>query len=132
MQKSTNNLKEVRKAQGFTLAQLSANTGVPVSSIGAFEKGTRPLKAEHRQVIENLLGVEIVETQQNIPEKKSLAIDEGSESYTVRLGIWREASNEKLEALLREYSDEKDWGAVKEITTELLNRKITDKLKGKK
>jgi hypothetical protein len=56
-------------------------------------------------------------------------INEEAAPYRIRRMIWIEADNEKLEALLHEYAIEKDWGAVKEITTELLNRKITNKLK---
>jgi transcriptional regulator with XRE-family HTH domain len=139
MKKSTNNLKSLRKVHRLTLAQLSEHTGVPVSSIGAFEKGTRPLKQEHRKAIEGHFGVEIVEIAETeesaesypLSEPKTFAVEENQDCYKVRLKIWRDADNAKLTALLKEYTDEMDWGAVKEISNELLNRKITDKLKGR-
>lgn len=111
---------------GVKLKSLSAQTGVPTSSIGAFKNGDRPIKNEHRESLERFFGEKIVE----IPQKERVApvVKEEPPSYSVRRSIWLEADNNRLEALLREYAEERDWGAVKEITAELLNRKITDKL----
>ena len=109
--------------------QLVEKTGVPRSTIAAFETGKRPLPADHRAALEKFFGVEIVETTQTQPAPKTG--EEIVEPYKVRKAIWMDAPNNRLEELLEEYAAEKDWGAVKEITTELLNRKITDKLKRK-
>jgi hypothetical protein len=125
---STNNLQHLMDRAGVTLKGLSAQTGVPVSTIGAFKNGDRPLKKrEHRKALEEFFGEKIVELPQtSVPP---LAIAEEMTAYKVRLSVWKEAGTARLEALLHEYASERDWGAVKEITTELLNRKITDKLK---
>jgi transcriptional regulator with XRE-family HTH domain len=125
---STNNLQQLMDRAGVTLKGLSAQTGVPVSTIGAFKNGDRPLKKrEHRKALEEFFGENIVEFPKTT--EKAPAINEEVAAYKVRLSVWKEAGTARLEALLREYANERDWGAVKEITTELLNRKITDKLR---
>lgn len=64
-------------------------------------------------------------------DRSEMLIEEDQTRYKVRRLIWKEADNDKLGELLREYANENGWGEVKEIATELLNRKITNKLKGK-
>jgi len=128
MQKSTNNLKTLRKSQGFvSLQSLSDATGVPLSSIGAFEKGTRPLNPEHRKKIEEMLGKKIVEISTE-PEP-----DRVEETMDIRYAVadinWKRASTEKLEALLEACIEDRDYGAVAKVADELLNRKIQEKLK---
>ena len=130
MKKSTNNLKALRKARGFKSLKLLANkTGIPSSTLGAIEVGTRSLTPHFRKIIEEVLGVEIVESFTS--DSEPMISNEGTVPYRIRRVIWMDSDNATLEKLLHEYSQEKDWGAVKEITTELLNRKITDKLKEK-
>lgn len=125
MQKSTNNLKALRKSKGFnSIESLSDATGVPLSSIGAFEKGTRPLNSDHQSKIEAALGEKIVEI--STPDRIE---DPCDMRYATALQPWKSATIEQLESLLKECVEDRDYGAVTKVADELLNRKIQEKLK---
>lgn len=123
----------LRDKLAITQAQMADLLGVSKNYIYLIESKTNK---PGRKFIAKLEALEESESKKldtprfSVSENKN-TVNETPEPYRVRREIWTEASNKKLEELLAEYSQEKDWGAVKEITTELLNRKITDKLKGK-
>jgi transcriptional regulator with XRE-family HTH domain len=127
MQKSTNNLRQLRINAELTMDELSEKTGVPRSSIGAFEKGTRPLKPEHRHALESVLGSEIVEfSTESLPDR----VEERPDNrYALADKPWKSAPTQQLEDLLTRCVSEKDYGAVGKVADELLNRKIQEKLK---
>ena len=53
-----NRLREQRKKKGYTLAQLSAHTGLDTGYLSKLELGDRPLKIEHMRSIAKVFGVD--------------------------------------------------------------------------
>ena len=105
--------------------ELSEKTGVPRSSIGAFEKGTRPLKPEHRIALESVLNAEIVDfSTQNCG-----VVEEPQVIYSAVQGVFSNVATAQLEALLNQCAQEKDWLAVEKVAAELADRKMKDRLK---
>lgn len=128
-------LREWREGQGLSQTAVGKRLECAREHVGRIETGKKTPSKFLAARIEALISDE--ECDQITPEDHTprvfvshAAVCEEPPAYAVRRSIWLEAENCRLEALLREYTEEKDWGAVKEITTELLNRKITDKLLG--
>lgn len=101
--------------------------GVSKNYVWMIEKGS---KEPSKKVLAKLDLLENSEIDAPQTTPADLVAGDKPVSYSMRRELWMEAADEKLAALLHEYAEEKDWGAVKEITTELLNRKISAKLKG--
>jgi transcriptional regulator with XRE-family HTH domain len=125
MQKSTNSLRQLRITAGLTMDELSVKTGVPRSSIGAFEKGTRPLKPKHRHALEKFFNAEIVE----ISTPDCSFVDEAPTEYRDGGSVFSKIPSDQLEVLLQNCAKEKDWLAVEKVAAELANRKMKERLK---
>lgn len=109
------------------MEQLAEKTGVPRSTIAAFEVGKRPLPDEHRATIENFLEVEIVENAKEPVEP--IVVKEPDGGYYISSPIFSKVPTDQLESALTSCVQEKDWLAVQKIAAELADRKMMEKLK---
>jgi transcriptional regulator with XRE-family HTH domain len=127
MKKCRNNLRALRKAKGFkTLQALADKTGVPLSSISAFENATKPMSDEYIESIENVLGEKIVEEAENFTP--GMVCEENGIPYGSAAGVWSAVPTDQLEQLLATCEKERDWMAVEKVARELANRKMKERM----
>jgi len=115
-------LKDLRRDAGLTLAEASAKTGCPISTISHYERGSRRPGAEALAVFAELYGV----NPENILQsnaKDAAKCKERGPPYRSLHRLTRYMSDEEVEGLLDKAKAKKDWPTVRELAIELEARK---------
>jgi len=106
---------------------MGAALGISKNYVYMLEAGT---KNPSRKILDKLDQMEASESNRKAEPD---FVAENAMPYRCKECVrsWLDASTEELEELLTEFAQVADLGAVREITNELLHRKITEKLKGR-
>jgi transcriptional regulator with XRE-family HTH domain len=112
---------EARESMGMTQAEFAEHIGISSNYVYLIESGKKPP------------GPKIIEKLERLESKKSddfLVQEEAALPYGSPFKIFNAIPTARLETLLKECAEERDWLTIEKVATELANRKITDKLKG--
>lgn len=130
-------LSEARARTGLGQAEFAARFGLKQQTYNNYEKGRVPKKRMAltaladglKMSVDDLLGLNSSYNNNHDDRSELVVNDPSGSGYAFAAPNWKQASTEKLEALLEACIEDRDYGAVGKVADELLNRKIQEKLK---
>jgi len=105
----------------MTLADVSAKTSIPLSSISHYERGSRRPSAKQLDMLANVYNVK----PENIfiPTAKKTRTAETGPAYRSLHRLTKYMSGEEVEVLLDKARAKGDWPTVRDLALELETRK---------
>lgn len=130
MNNYTNKLRSLRKEKGYTLKSLAEQSGIPLSSIAAFETGKRVMNIGSREELCRILQIDVEDLDVKIElDPRTQLLNSPTLNNERSLSGFREKT---IEAFIETATTLKDWGALRMLSEELRMRELRHERDSKK